>query len=168
MDSQEITLLGRWFEREAGALVLYTRQWLGSTEAEDAVQDVFVNLMGSRRWPENPKAWLYRAARFRALKGLRSERRRWQREARAIEDEAPQLEPHVGEAALDARQAQRALLQLPPEEREAVTLRIWGGLTLEEIAGVMGRSVPTVFRRYHAGLQKLREHLESPCTVRTH
>ena len=36
---------GRWFERESNALVLYARQWLDPSAAEDAVPDVFVNLI---------------------------------------------------------------------------------------------------------------------------
>lgn len=164
MDTKQINQLGRWFESEAGALVLYARQWLDPSTAEDVVQEVFVSLMAQPAWPENPKPWLYRAVRYRALKVLRADRRRLQRESRVADDAVPWLEAR-GADALDAREAEQALQRLAPDEREAVTLRIWGGLKLEEIAAVLGSSVPTVFRRYRSGLQRLRQLMESPCTT---
>ncbi|HOX02683.1 MAG TPA: sigma-70 family RNA polymerase sigma factor [Candidatus Paceibacterota bacterium] len=159
MDAQE---LGRWFERESSPLVLYARQWLDPPAAEDAVQDVFMSLIVQSQPPEHVKAWLYRAVRNRAFQCLRSRGRRTRREDRAGAEAPGWFEPSPGKA-LDAHEAEQALRRLDPDEREAVTLRIWGGLTLEEIAAILSCSVATVFRRYQRGIENVRNHLEASC-----
>jgi RNA polymerase sigma-70 factor (ECF subfamily) len=68
---------------------------------------------------------------------------------------------------IDARQAERALLGLAGEEREVVTLRLWGGLTFDEVAAVVPCSVATAFRRYQSGLKELRKKLNTPCHTKT-
>jgi len=160
IDAQEA---GWWFERESNALVLYARQWLDHPAAEDAVQDVFVSLMLQSRPPEQMKAWLYRCVRNRALKALRTEQRRTRREDRLASETPAWFEPRP-DNTLDAREAEAAVRALPAEEREVVTLRLWGGLTLEEIAAVLGCSVATAFRRYEAGLGSIRQQLQQEAT----
>ena len=64
----------------------------------------------------------------------------------------------------DADEAARLLAALPLELREVVVARLWGGLTFDDLARLLGCSAPTVHRRYRAGLERLRERLEGPCT----
>ncbi|HEY1067171.1 MAG TPA: sigma factor-like helix-turn-helix DNA-binding protein, partial [Pirellulales bacterium] len=64
---------------------------------------------------------------------------------------------------LDAEVAARALEKLPPDEREIVVARVWGGLSFAEIAELANSSASTVFRRYEAGLTALRVLLRAPC-----
>jgi RNA polymerase sigma-70 factor (ECF subfamily) len=52
---------------------------------------------------------------------------------------------------------QSALRTLPGEQREVVVLRIWGQLTYEEAAAVIGISPNTAASRYRYGIEKLRE-----------
>jgi RNA polymerase sigma factor (sigma-70 family) len=165
MATIEIKDLGRWFEQESRALVLYARQWLDPVAAEDAVQDVFIRLIQEDQPPHHMKAWLYRAVRNRALNGLRSWKRRSRWEDQAATETAHWFESHPGQR-IDARLAENALHRLPPEEREVVTLRIWGGLTLEEIAEVLGSSVPSVFRRYRASLAHIQRLMEETCPTK--
>jgi RNA polymerase sigma-70 factor (ECF subfamily) len=60
-----------------------------------------------------------------------------------------------------AEQNERALLvadaveRLPDDQREAVVLRYWHGLKIEEIAGRLGRSTGSVAGLIHRGLQTL-------------
>ncbi|MCP5522362.1 MAG: RNA polymerase sigma factor [Verrucomicrobiales bacterium] len=166
MEPNRISELGGWFEQEADALVLYARQWLDPHAAEDVVQDAFIDLMNCRRQPDHPKPWLYQAVRFRALKSLRTGQRRSRREALAAGEAEPCLEGTAAQA-LDAREAGLALAGLDPGEREVITLRIWGGLKLEEIAAITETSVATVFRRYRDGLAELRNLLEPPTSCPT-
>lgn len=49
-----------------------------------------------------------------------------------------------------------ALAEISPEEREAVVLHTRGQMTYKEIADVQNVSIPTVQRRYHSGLDRLR------------
>lgn len=159
--------VGGWFETESGPLVLYARQWLDSARAEDIVQEAFLRLMQQSIQPDSPKAWLYRAVRNLALNGLRSIGRRRQREETVAAETPGWFAPDPG-ADIDARQAEAVLQRLPPDEREVVTLRIWGGLTLEEIGSALDLSAPTILRRYRAALQHIRTQLEMPCPTKIH
>jgi RNA polymerase sigma-70 factor, ECF subfamily len=159
--------VGEWFETEAGPMVLYARQWLDSGQAADVVQEVFLRLMQQTQPPEQVKAWLYRAVRNLALNRLRSIGRRRCREER-IACETPvwfESDPGLG---IDARQAEAALRRLPAEEREIVTLRIWAGLPLDQIASILGCSTATVFRRYRNALQQIRTEMEDSCLSPCH
>lgn len=49
-----------------------------------------------------------------------------------------------------------ALANISTELREVVVLRSRGGMTYQEIAKIQDVSIPTVQRRYHSGLDKLR------------
>jgi len=53
-----------------------------------------------------------------------------------------------------------ALDRLPGEQREAVVMKVHGGLTFSEIADVLGEPEPTVKSRYRYAIQKLSELLE--------
>ena len=68
--------------------------------------------------------------------------------------------------SLDAIVATRALAELPLDQREVIVARLWGGLSLEEVAKLTGSSVSSVHRLYHRGLSSLRERLRVPCPAR--
>ena len=158
IDPADVT---EWFEAHAAALVLYAGQWLTGGLAEDAVQEVFVRLMAQARPPDNVKAWLFRAVRNEAISRWRSSRRTADRERRLA---APEkwFEPS-GADPIDAKTAARAIQELPEEQREAVVLRIWGGMTLQEISGLTGSPISTVFHHYREGLRAVREKMGVPC-----
>ena len=145
--------LAELIDRHAAALTLYARQWTGTPD--DVVQAAFGKLAGRRTWPDDPAAWLFRVVRHAAIDAGKAERRRTRREQLAAKPEswfAPndQLDTATAVAALDA---------LPPEQREVIVARLWGGRTLEEIAALAGCSVSTAHRRYEAGIRALRERL---------
>jgi RNA polymerase sigma factor (sigma-70 family) len=151
--------LGRLYRQHAPALRLYARQWPGS--AEDLVQDAFVQLAQQSPPPVRVLPWLYRVVRNGALAASRTAARRRQREGKASTPEAwfTEVDDH-----LDAREATRLLAELPLDLREVVVARVWGGLTFEEVAQLVGCSLPTAHRRYQAGLTALRERLEGRWT----
>ena len=61
---------------------------------------------------------------------------------------------------------QNALRELPEEQRETMFLRLWSGMTLQEIADATDTPLNTVASRYRYALDKLREHLrEKPGKV---
>lgn len=154
--------LGRLFDAHAAALALYARQWRDGPEAEDAVQDAFVALALQSRIPDRPAAWLHRVVRNAALSARRGSRRRRERETRAGRSDAEPWFQAVDDR-LDAREAVARLVELDDDAREAVTARIWGGLTFEEIAALQGCSTAAAHRRYKAGLARLQERLERTC-----
>ena len=150
--------LGRLYRQHAPALRLYARQWPGC--AEDVVQDAFVALARQCPPPERSLPWLYRVVRNGATATARSAIRRRRREAVAS---APEAWLTSADDRLDAADAARALAELPLENREVIVARLWGGLTFDEVARLVGCSLPTAHRRYHAGLTELRTRLEGQC-----
>jgi RNA polymerase sigma-70 factor (ECF subfamily) len=66
---------------------------------------------------------------------------------------------------IDGRHATEYLASLDKEEREVIIARVWGGLTLEETAALIGSSIATAHRRYQDGLMRLRAKLEAPCEL---
>jgi RNA polymerase sigma-70 factor (ECF subfamily) len=67
---------------------------------------------------------------------------------------------------IDPEDAAAALYTLPPDEREVITLHLWGSLTFAEIAEVLGGSASTVHRWYQSGLDRLRERLHACPSVK--
>jgi RNA polymerase sigma-70 factor (ECF subfamily) len=154
--------LGRLYRQHAPALRLYARQWPGC--GEDLVQDAFVSLGRASPPPDQVVAWLYHVVRTGALAAARSAARRWRREGAVSKPEA-WFAAH--DDRLDAAEAARALADLPLESREVIVARLWGGLTFDEVARLVGCSLPTAHRRYHAGLAELRTRLEGRCNPTT-
>lgn len=112
--------------------------------AEDLAQEALLSAL--ERWPstgipENPGAWLMATAKNRAIDTLRR-RRMLDREHAALEREAPRSARPELETAIDEDVGDdllRLILVachpiLSTEARAALTLRLLGGLTTEEIA----------------------------------
>ena len=144
------------YERHGPALLAYACSFVADAGmAEDLVQQVFVKLLaGKTAAPDVPGAYLYRAVRNAALNAQRN----GQREA-PLGPESTWFVHRGGdwEAALSL---QSALAELPEEQREAVIMRIWSGMTLEEISAATGVSLNTVASRYRYALAKLRQRLK--------
>jgi RNA polymerase sigma-70 factor (ECF subfamily) len=51
---------------------------------------------------------------------------------------------------------ERALCQLPPERREVVHLKIFEGMTFQDIADLCDESINTVASRYRYAIEKMR------------
>jgi RNA polymerase sigma-70 factor (ECF subfamily) len=111
--------------------------------------------------------WLLRIARNRAIDRLRR-RRRWRRKVERA-DAAGALAPdridasEIDEAATPGwhvhRSVHAALEELPPEQREAVRLAYFQGLTHSEIAAQLEIPIGTVKTRLRLAFNKLRVSL---------
>jgi RNA polymerase sigma factor (sigma-70 family) len=178
MGTIDPTTLSRAFDSYSAGLALYARQWLDAESARDVVQEAFIRLMRQPVEPHHVKAWLYRTVRNAAFDVRRSQRRREQRERESAEKtrvgQGPgpwRPSPGVGAGVFDSRPddlidaatAAEALARLPDEQRETVTLRIWGGLSWVQIAELTDATVSTAFSRYKAGLAAIRVRMEHPC-----
>lgn len=166
-DDQVPLRLGRLLDEHAGPLALFASQW--SDTPDDCVQEAFVALAEQDPWPENVQAWLYRVVRNRAISQLRSQQRRRKNEAVAARLTPLESNPKLDER-LDAMEIAASLDELSPELREVLVARIWGKLTLEQIAAACEISISSAHRRYEAALAALRQrwHIEvtSPNPVR--
>jgi RNA polymerase sigma factor (sigma-70 family) len=143
-----------WSQQWGGVLVLFARQWC--RQPEDAVQDAFVDLICLKDCPLNPKAWLFRTVRCKAMNQLRSERRRSSREVARVQ--ASWFTPNAT-CNLELEEVRQALESLEDEDREIVVSKIWGELTFEEIAQIVDRSPSSVYRCYQRAIQKLATRL---------
>jgi RNA polymerase sigma-70 factor (ECF subfamily) len=141
-------------------LVLYARQWC--TAAEDVVQEAFVRLAAQRQTPDQPRAWLYRVVRNGAISAGRAEKRRQRHENQAAAARPGWFVPCSGET-LDVEAVTAALERLPADQREALVLHLWGGLTFVQVGTLMSASSSTVHRYYLQGLECLRERLGVTC-----
>jgi RNA polymerase sigma-70 factor (ECF subfamily) len=145
--------IGRWYERHGAALIAYACGFgLDWARAEDAVHAVFHRLLReSAARLQNPAGYLYRAVRNAALNAGRDSARET-----VVEESCFVHRCGDREAALAL---QRALGELPEEQREVVIMRIWSGMTLEEIATAADVPLNTIASRYRYALGKLRDRL---------
>lgn len=109
-------------------------------------------------------AWLATMARSRALDRARARRRAREEGG----DELPRLaaeaadapDPlHDAAAAEERGMVRGALLRLPVEQREALELAYYGGLSQTEIAERTGQPLGTVKTRMRLAMKKLRDSL---------
>jgi RNA polymerase sigma factor (sigma-70 family) len=134
-------------------LVRFARGFVGEADAEDVVQDVLAAIWErSERWTPrgNPATYLFGMVRHHALNTIRRGTREARREERAVHDPSlyeayanpPEHDLAVREdahraaarlAALDA-----LLRTLTERQRTAYELRYRQGLTIPEIAGILG------------------------------
>ena len=127
--------------------------------AEDLLADAFERALRSRvkydRRRGSEKTWLYAIA----LNLLRDHVRRAAAEGRAYERVGGGV-PEDPFSGLEARdEIGRALGVLSGSEREAIALRFGAGLTVPEMAKVLGEPLTTVEGRVYRALRKLREAL---------
>lgn len=153
----------RLYEASAAKLILYGRALgLSHSEAEDAVQETFIALLGLPCPPAEPEHYALRSLRNRALNVRRT---LWRRVARELEAHR-WFERSPAESPAE-RAAMKCLQRLPPEQREVIVLKIWHGRTFEEIGALLEVSPNTAAGRYRYGLQKLRLCLEGEAYERT-
>lgn len=138
---------------------------LGDTDlAQDATQDAFVNAMGGLprfRGDASFRTWLLRIAVNAARTvGRRSGRRR---EVSLVlaESEASRAPDPARHAVnvTEVERAERALDQLPPKQRLAVSMRVQQGLSYAEIASALSCTEGAARVNYHLGVKRLREML---------
>ena len=140
-------------------------------EAEDVLQEVFLQVWRrAADFDENrgrPFTWLVTLARSRGIDRLRNLAAR----ERVAQAGAREPSEEVSDAVADAfRSEQRglvtsALSQLPEEQKRALMLAYFDGLTQSEIATKLEAPLGTVKTRMRAGLIKLRELLGNKSTT---
>ena len=143
------------YDKHGPALVAYACSFVAdAAAAEDVVHEVFLRLLSAEiRTPDVPVAYVYRAVRNAALNARRSGQRNVQLDAN---NSVFERRDGNREAALAL---QHALAELPEEQREVVVMRVWSGMTLEEVAAATAAPLNTVASRYRYALEKLRERL---------
>lgn len=146
---------GRLYDRFADGLYRYALMILADPEgAADAIQQVFAAVVARRTRIDCGERYLRRAVRNQCCSQLR------ERSRRAPLADAPMLEAVAAGADPTERIAiERAIRVLPAEQREVLHMKVFEGMTFQEIADAIDESINTVASRYRYAIEKLRAHL---------
>jgi RNA polymerase sigma-70 factor (ECF subfamily) len=136
-------------------------------DAEEVVQEVFLSAWrtGHQYDPSrgSTHAWILAMVRNRSIDVLRARRRRpVQPLAEGVDPPDTQDVPAQAASNVDAAAARSALDTLPPEQKQAIELAYFGGLTHTEIATQLAAPIGTVKGRIRLGLDRLRVALGVP------
>ena len=136
-----------------------------SAESEEVTQDVFWQLWKGRIRYDAARGrfttWLFALTRNRCLDRLRSRKRRPSTEPLAAEPrehaaEDPELDARAGE---ERARVTRALSALPAEQRRAIELCFYEGLTHREVAERLREPLGTIKGRVRMAMEKLKVSL---------
>lgn len=151
----------------AKAIEIYIRVRFGALDVlEDCVQECLIAVHLARhtydaRRPFRP--WLFTVVRHKAIDVLR-QRATWFAAAAVLVDESTNGDT---EHLLRRIDGVRILERLHPDQREAVTLAKYGGLTASEAAAWLGISESALKARLQRGLGAIRKFLDGegdvPC-----
>jgi RNA polymerase sigma-70 factor (ECF subfamily) len=126
--------------------------------AEDAVQDALVrawrDLRGLRD-RDRFDAWLHRLLVHACQDQVRRRRRR-PFEVSVLTIDQPTVEDRLSQL-VDRDELERAFLRLPVEQRAALVLTHYIGLSAAEVASILGVPVGTVYSRLHNGARTMRD-----------
>ena len=158
-------------DRYKARVVNYAYHRLGDVhQAEDVAQEAFMRLFtGNYNGRARVSTWLFTIVRNRVTDHLRARVSKplvLTGEVGAAEgpsQENPANDPTPEDAAIRSECAQRvrqALAELPEPQREVVTLKAYGGLTLAEAAVVLGCPLATAKSRLRYAMEKLHRLLE--------
>lgn len=152
--------------KKYGGLVwsLARKMLRNSDEAEDAVQEIFIDVWKNAARFDASKAseitFIAMIARRRLIDKIRHSTRRISADSL---DEVL-LEPFsrsdkVMQTGLEAEQAAEALRNLRPEQQQVLNLSIVQGMSHQEIAEALGMPLGTVKTHARRGILEVREHL---------
>ena len=152
-DKEAFNLLIRRWEKPIYSFIV--RMIGDRDEGMDICQDCFMKAYRELRTLKDPdrfSAWLYRIAHNACLSRLRKNYgKTW------VELDPDAESVHV--PAENRLAVEKALRQLPEDQREVVILKVFQGLKFDEIAAIQGAPISTVKSRLYMGFEKLRSIL---------
>jgi RNA polymerase sigma-70 factor (ECF subfamily) len=169
--AQDRQALTEFYEQTVTVLFSTAVRILGDAhEAEDVVQDVFVQIWNKAATFDAalgaPFHWALGIARNRAIDRLRARQRR----GRMLEEVTQETEANpasatvhhdVGLSEEELANVRSAVKNLPTDQRQAIELAFFGGLTHAEIATELKEPLGTVKARIRRGMLKLKENLQA-------
>jgi RNA polymerase sigma-70 factor, ECF subfamily len=154
----------RWAARVNGLAIMLLKD---PREAEEVTEDTFW-----QAWRQSPSfdasrgaagSWLMMIARSRSLDRIRARKRRREESIDDVPSGNPAIVEQPVERDLDADSrgavVRRALSGLPADQREAIELAYFGGLSQTEIADRKQLPLGTVKTRIRLGMARLRDAL---------
>jgi RNA polymerase sigma-70 factor (ECF subfamily) len=159
-------LVNRWQRKIRGAVYRVVRS---EEEAQDICQEAFLKAyrgLTSFKQESRFSSWLYQIALNLSRDRLRRRKTRHWVSLDDVDEASvtgPRRAPAEAERLVEVLEIQErvasAVAALPDEQREAVILKEYQGLTFLEIAEIQGVPVSTVKTRLYRGLSVLRERL---------
>jgi len=142
---------------------IYVRSGLGSDQADDLVQQCFLQVHRARSdfQPERRlHPWIYTIALNLRRQLFRSRGRKPEQglDVEVHEPRAPSIDP---DAPFVGALVRTALAKLPDPQREVIVLHWFEGMSFAEIAAVLGGTVTAHKVRAHRGYGRLRAELEA-------
>jgi RNA polymerase sigma-70 factor (ECF subfamily) len=152
------------YDRISGVLFAAAMQILNDErEAEDVIQEVFIQIWEKAKLYKvakgKPLTWAMTLTRNRSIDRLRSVQRRFRLQDQ-VECESRVTDHTVPAGSIDALEKSRiirsAVLRLSKEQREAIELAFFSGLTQNEIAQELAQPIGTVKARIRRGVRRLK------------
>ena len=168
IESRDADALALLYDRHSARLFGLAKRIVGETgEAEEVLQEVFLYVWKAAETYDPSRgpvlAWLLVATRSRSIDRVRSRRPAGTGTARSLEEapEAASREDVEADAATREweDQCRAAIAELPADQRRALELAYFEGLTQQEIADATSTPLGTVKTRVRLGLMKLRERV---------
>jgi len=132
-------------------------------EAEDMTQQVFLNALksiSSFKWKGRPfSAWLFRIAHNQVVDYFRKKSKRVTVPIDNLPITANDNPQQIVEQKLEIERLTLATKQLTEAQREVISLRFAGGLSVAEVAKAMGKSQGAVKALQHSAIMALRKLL---------
>ncbi|MCU0634242.1 MAG: sigma-70 family RNA polymerase sigma factor [Gemmatimonadaceae bacterium] len=156
------------FRATYAAVVAFSSRYVGDDRAEELAQELYFDLWSRRaQWTVrgSVRAYLFTAARNRALNVRRRDRVEQDWEATEGTDDVRELHPHprLPDVALEEQERESmvraALDALPERARLTMHLRWRDGLSYAEIAEVLGVTVKAVENSLARSLKALRHRV---------
>ena len=158
------------YERHAGKILSYCMHQLGSREeAEDAVQTTFMNAfraLGRGVVPEAESAWLFKIAENVCLSRRRSSWRRGRIESPSDFEVIEEVVPGPSRQRDELIGIEDALASMPEQQRRAILLREWQGLSYREISEELELSQSAVETLIFRARRSLAQGLEQPDLIK--
>jgi RNA polymerase sigma-70 factor (ECF subfamily) len=169
--AQDRQALAEFYDQLAGVLFSTSLRIIGDPqEAEEVIQDVFVQIWEKAATFDvklgTPFHWALSIARNRSIDRLRSRQRRARlldelRVETGPESDRPDPAPLAGLGLDDVSTVRSAVKRLPADQRQAIEMAFFGGLTHGEIAAALKEPLGTIKARIRRGMLKLRDDLKS-------
>jgi RNA polymerase sigma factor, sigma-70 family len=155
-------------DRLSGVLFSAALKILGDQrEAEDVLQDVFIQIWDKAKLYNvtrgKPLTWAMTLTRNKAIDRLRSSQRRFrlrdqmEREMQISSQSSQRSSNNEIDSLEKTRIIRSAISQLSKEQKEAIELAFFSGLTQNEIAEELSQPLGTVKARIRRGMLKLKE-----------
>jgi RNA polymerase sigma-70 factor (ECF subfamily) len=168
IEGRDADALAELYDRYSSRLMGLAQRILGDTgEAEEVLQELFLWVWRSAASFDAARgsviAWLLVATRSRSIDRVRSRRPAARAGLRSVETVPDAAGPQDVEADSAGKQWERvcrsAISELPDDQRRALELAYFEGLTHQEISEKTGTPLGTVKTRVRLGLMKLRDRV---------